>query len=74
LNLLALLGDEQFRVTYDVDEQDVPNLKLQFGSGTHLSKPTNFTKSSCNRVDIAPLQLGEERRFVTHGSVTAGGV
>ena len=31
LNLLALLGDEQLRVTNDVDEQDMPDLKLHVG-------------------------------------------
>src|SRR5439155_4556801 len=28
LKLLALLGDEQFRVTDDIDEQDVPDLEF----------------------------------------------
>jgi hypothetical protein len=28
LKLLALLGDEEFRITDDVDKQDVPDLQL----------------------------------------------
>jgi hypothetical protein len=44
LNLLALLVDEQFRVTDDVDEQDVPD--LEFHVGGLLGRHAIFTIST----------------------------
>jgi hypothetical protein len=50
LQALALLGDEQLGVTNNVDEQDVPDLQLDFlvDLGGHISAPTERRRMKYN--------------------------
>src|SRR6266487_734173 len=45
LQLLALLGDKQFGITDDVDEENVPDLELDlfFNLSGHINAPTERT-------------------------------
>src|SRR6266700_3329743 len=50
LKLLALLGDEQFGITDDVDEENVPDLQLDlfFNLRGHINAPTERTRMIYN--------------------------
>src|SRR5438874_13059453 len=50
LKLLALLGDEQFGITDDVDEENVPDLELDlfFNLRGHINAPTGITRMIYN--------------------------
>src|SRR6185503_5646741 len=71
----ALLVNEQFRVAYDVDEQDVPNLQTGLFLGRwHETAYYNMTCNLTSRisslhtrkhlVNVASLQLGEESTHI----------
>src|SRR5438094_147440 len=50
LQLLALLGDEQFGITDDVDEENVPDLQLNlfFNLSGHINAPRRCTRMIYN--------------------------
>jgi hypothetical protein len=50
LKLLALLGDEQFGITDNVDEENVPDLQLDlfFNLSGHINAPTERTRMTYN--------------------------
>src|SRR5438477_3658794 len=62
LKLLALLGDEQFGITDDVDEENVPDLQLDlfFNLRGHINAPTERTRMKYN-LDSTPDSREQSR-------------
>jgi len=69
MQIIALLVDQQFRVTDDIDEEDVPNLEpnlfLNFGghSGTDLNRLIPVLRRE-GGIEVKPLHEIHKSRIV----------